>query len=87
MVVRFDCEEDEIELEIRGSEVAQVQSAYGNPQCLVGHLDTEPGAPDRFDLGRPLIDDRDGVAGLREISAQAAADRTGSEHRDIALHV
>jgi hypothetical protein len=64
-----------------------MQRTHGNVHLLIGHADAHTRALQRFDLRRPLIDDRDVMAALREIRPNAAAYRARTQHYYFPLHM
>ncbi|MND00066.1 hypothetical protein D3C83_185600 [compost metagenome] len=53
----------------------------------VRHLDADPGRLQGLDLGRPLVDDGDIVARLRQVGGNAAADGAGAQYGYLFFHL
>src|SRR4030095_10519773 len=86
IVVRLDRQQYDVELQIGGSEIAQMIGADRNLHVAIRHLDVEARSFQSFHLGRPLVDNCGVVARLRQIRADAAADCARAEYRDFLHH-
>jgi hypothetical protein len=83
VVVRFGGEQNDVEFEPGGSEIAHVQRAHLDLHGLLGHFDVQPCGPHRLDVRRPLIDDGNRMARADEVGADAAADRARAQYGDV----
>jgi hypothetical protein len=85
-LLRLGGQEDDVEFALHRGDVAQVEGAHRHLDLPIRHRDLDAMRPDRRDMLWPLIDQRDIVAGLREVGGDAAADRAGTQHGDGFAH-
>ena len=83
-VIGLAHQEDDVEFLVERADVAEVIGAdLRDAQRLLRHLDEEAVLAHRLDMGRPLVDEDDVVAGAGQVGAGAAAIGAGGEHGDL----
>ena len=85
-VIGLEHQKHDVERPGEGREIAQMMRPDRDLDGLVRHFDAHPARAHRLDMGRPLVDQDDVMAGPGEVGADRGAIGAGAENRDPSGH-